>query len=611
MEAVSLTLGWTGILAIGRGGTGLGTLGTVNQLLRVNSGGTALEYFTPTWTTNTGTVTSVGLSASGALSVTGSPVTGSGVMTLNWTGTTSQYVRGDGSLNTFPTIPVVQWSDSLVAYGRTSVGGLTYSTGLKYDYTNSAFSVGTRAAGSVGTGSVQLGGNSVISGGYAIGLGYQNTVSGNYSTASGYNHTVLANYCFVSGNANTQTNSSGVGSFLSGREISHGTGSYLFASGYLLTVSGHYSFTVGTENTNSGTYSAIIGRNGTVTHSGNVMLLDSGSGTNITSGTSNQFTARFYNGYRFMTTNTVRAMDISSSRVITIDNLAGSGTRMVVANSSGELSTQTIPSGANSVWYIQGTATDATTNAQDIVRTGKVRIGASGTSTYMLSVVGNAYIMNGVDINNNQSYKGFNTSATAVNLIKINSSNYIEVGQSTYDIYLPNYTSSRAADTMSAGDSFLFAASSGVMYKQGGQWVRNYGASVFTTADESHIADSTPRRVTFDSYDCNNDYGYFSYSFSSGDYKVAGATGQMFMVICTLEYTTSGTPTVTAQLRVGGATKETNISTSADGRKVMTIHTVTAGGGSGNFEVYLSVSGSAITLKKCRLSVMPLGAECP
>ena len=57
---------------------------------------------------------------------------------------------------------------SLVAYGRTSVGGLTYSTGLKYDYTNSAFSVGTRAAGSVGAGSVQLGGNSVISGGYAM-----------------------------------------------------------------------------------------------------------------------------------------------------------------------------------------------------------------------------------------------------------------------------------------------------------------------------------------------------------------------------------------------------------------------------------------------------------
>ena len=126
LQGVSLTMGWNGVLAISRGGTGLGSLGTANQLLRVNTGETALEYFTPTWTTNTGTVTSVGLSASGALSVTGSPVTGSGVMTLDWTGTTSQYVRGDGSLNTFPTIPVVQWSDSLVAYGRTSVGGLTY-----------------------------------------------------------------------------------------------------------------------------------------------------------------------------------------------------------------------------------------------------------------------------------------------------------------------------------------------------------------------------------------------------------------------------------------------------------------------------------------------------
>ena len=58
------------------------------------------------------------------------------------------------------------------------------------------------------------------------------------------------------------------------------------------------------------------------------------------------------------------------------------------------------------MWYIKAQQPDATNQRQDIVRTGKVRIGASGTSTYMLSVVGNAYIMNGVEINNNQSYKG-------------------------------------------------------------------------------------------------------------------------------------------------------------------------------------------------------------
>lgn len=49
LRAASLTLGWTGQLAISRGGTGLSALGTAGQLLRVNSGATALEYFTPTY----------------------------------------------------------------------------------------------------------------------------------------------------------------------------------------------------------------------------------------------------------------------------------------------------------------------------------------------------------------------------------------------------------------------------------------------------------------------------------------------------------------------------------------------------------------------------------
>ena len=46
LQSVSLTLGWTGTLATGRGGTGLSTIGTALQYLRVNSGGTALEYAT-------------------------------------------------------------------------------------------------------------------------------------------------------------------------------------------------------------------------------------------------------------------------------------------------------------------------------------------------------------------------------------------------------------------------------------------------------------------------------------------------------------------------------------------------------------------------------------
>ena len=46
LNAVSLTLGWTGQLAVGRGGTGLSAIGSSLQFLRVNSAGTALEYAT-------------------------------------------------------------------------------------------------------------------------------------------------------------------------------------------------------------------------------------------------------------------------------------------------------------------------------------------------------------------------------------------------------------------------------------------------------------------------------------------------------------------------------------------------------------------------------------
>lgn len=54
---------------------------------------------------NQGTVTSVSATATGALTFTGSPITTTGTLALSWTGSTSQYVRGDGSLQTFPTIP--------------------------------------------------------------------------------------------------------------------------------------------------------------------------------------------------------------------------------------------------------------------------------------------------------------------------------------------------------------------------------------------------------------------------------------------------------------------------------------------------------------------------
>jgi hypothetical protein len=73
--------------------------GTAGQVLV--SGGTGV----PTWVTpTTATVTSVGMSVPSAFNVSGSPITTSGTFTITGAGTTSQYIDGTGSLQTFPTL---------------------------------------------------------------------------------------------------------------------------------------------------------------------------------------------------------------------------------------------------------------------------------------------------------------------------------------------------------------------------------------------------------------------------------------------------------------------------------------------------------------------------
>ena len=55
-------------------------------------------------TSNLGTVTSVALTMPAAFSVANSPITTSGTLAVTATGTTAQYIRGDGSLATFPSV---------------------------------------------------------------------------------------------------------------------------------------------------------------------------------------------------------------------------------------------------------------------------------------------------------------------------------------------------------------------------------------------------------------------------------------------------------------------------------------------------------------------------
>ena len=107
---------------------GATTYGTVGQVLTSGGGSASVN----TWTTpTTGTVTSVGLTETGdALTITGSPVTGSGTINIAGAGTASQYINGALDLVTFPTLDNYQYwvlSDGTNTTNITSTGTATFT----------------------------------------------------------------------------------------------------------------------------------------------------------------------------------------------------------------------------------------------------------------------------------------------------------------------------------------------------------------------------------------------------------------------------------------------------------------------------------------------------
>jgi len=79
-----------------------------------------------TW--SVGTVTSVGLSMPSAFTVTSSPVTGSGTIAVTGAGVASQYVRGDGTLATFPNVGGGGGGTVYYLNGNTSQGSIGGTT---------------------------------------------------------------------------------------------------------------------------------------------------------------------------------------------------------------------------------------------------------------------------------------------------------------------------------------------------------------------------------------------------------------------------------------------------------------------------------------------------
>lgn len=252
-----------------------------------------------------GGLTSVGLSVPSAFSLANNPLIANGTIAITAVGTISQYIDGTGALQTFPSLTgYVPYTGAtgpvnLGAFNLT-VNGITVGRG--------AFSSNTNTA---------LGLDALL-----------NNSSGLYNTATGYQSLRL----LTSGSLNTSNG------FRVLNTLTSGSFNTAFGSQNLqgLTI-GTYNSVFGATVANTiinGSYNTILGSqiSGLPTSLSNNIILADGQGN-------------------------IRFRDDASNTILS--RLAGVGTRMVVTDTNGALSTQAIPSTSG---FVANTRTINTTS---------------------------------------------------------------------------------------------------------------------------------------------------------------------------------------------------------------------------------------------------------
>jgi hypothetical protein len=198
------------------------------------------------FTSNTGTVTSVGLSAPAAFSVSGSPVTGSGTLALSGAGTSSQVILGDGTLGTYTTGDIT---------------GVTAGTGLS-------------GGGTSGTVTLNFDGNSLSASGTLVGTDDLVVVDGTTSAKTQISTIPLSIFNNDAGwTSNTGTVTS----------IGTSAGTFVDITGGTITTSG----TISVDLSAAGTPSAstfLRGDNTWATPGGGGTVTSVASGTGLTGG---------------------------------------------------------------------------------------------------------------------------------------------------------------------------------------------------------------------------------------------------------------------------------------------------------------------------------------
>jgi hypothetical protein len=162
-------------------------------------------------------------------------------------------------------------------------------------------------AGAFGNGT-EIGSGSTANGSLAVAEGLSTTASGDSSHAEGYSTTAIGDFSHSEGTLSTASgeasHAEGAFSTASGN-YSHAEGSSTtaggessHAEGFLTNANGDYSHAEGNSTTASGDYSSATGHRAKAIHDGARVESDS-QNADVSSTTTNQYTARFQNGYEF------------------------------------------------------------------------------------------------------------------------------------------------------------------------------------------------------------------------------------------------------------------------------------------------------------------------
>lgn len=231
------------------------------------------------YTKNTGTVTSVGISnaTNGGLSVSGSPVTGSGSITV-----------GHSNVLTSAQTTQAVYPIKIDKNGHISSYGTAVAIPNNSNWVNGSASGSVRtinASLTIGTGAVAEGVGSEASGDYSHAEGYS-TASGDFSHSEGEETEANAEAAHAEGNL---TEASGIAAHAEGDDtVASGNGSHTEGGGTI--ASGLHAHAEGGSTTASGSYAHAEGTNTTANHKsqhvfGEYNVLDTSTDPNTERGT--------------------------------------------------------------------------------------------------------------------------------------------------------------------------------------------------------------------------------------------------------------------------------------------------------------------------------------